>query len=167
MPSELSEAGFHTNPVQNQLNMNAEFRKLQARTFFWSFLEYFAIPRPFVGICTGIITDEENNEPINGAKITINGQTYVTDTYQSLFYQYTNDSTLLHNGFYYLENLPPGNFEMIVERPGYYKDTSHVTISDNFFSFQRLLRSSFRLLPQMERLTFPRGIILLLTLADP
>ncbi|MGH7457010.1 MAG: N-acetylmuramoyl-L-alanine amidase family protein, partial [bacterium] len=38
MPSELSEAGFHTNPAQNQRNMNAEWKKLEAMTLYWSIL---------------------------------------------------------------------------------------------------------------------------------
>lgn len=36
MASELSEAGFHTNPTQNQLNMNAKWKRLEAKTKFWT-----------------------------------------------------------------------------------------------------------------------------------
>ena len=39
MPSELSESGFHTNPRQNQLFMNAEWKQLEAMIFYWSILE--------------------------------------------------------------------------------------------------------------------------------
>jgi len=41
MPSELSESGFHTNPRQNQLFMNEDWKKLEAKTFYWSILEFF------------------------------------------------------------------------------------------------------------------------------
>jgi len=41
MASELSEAGFHTNPRQNQLNMNAEWKKLEAYTFYCSILKLY------------------------------------------------------------------------------------------------------------------------------
>ncbi len=135
MPSELSEAGFHTNPTQNQRNMNAEWKKLEAYTFYWSILEYFGIARPAVGIATGIISDMDSNVPINGAIVTINGQAYTTDTFASLFHQYTSDPDLLHNGFYYIENLPNSTLEMTIEAPDYYSDTIQVTIVDTFFTF--------------------------------
>ncbi|MDZ7399436.1 MAG: Ig-like domain-containing protein [candidate division KSB1 bacterium] len=136
MPSELSEAGFHTNPRQNQLNMNAEWKKLEAKTFYWSILKFHDIPRPAERIVTGIITDNETGVPINGARVTIDGKTYVTDSYQSLFYKYSNDPDQLHNGFYYLEDLSAGALEMIIEAEGYYSDTLTVTPVDTFFTFK-------------------------------
>ncbi len=136
MPSELSEAGFHTNPRQNQLNMNAEWKKLEAKTFYWSILKFHDIPRPPERIVTGIITNNETGVPINGARVTLNGKIYVTDSFQSLFYNYTNDPELLHNGFYYFDDLPSGTLEMIIEADGYYSDTLTVTPVDTFFTFK-------------------------------
>jgi N-acetylmuramoyl-L-alanine amidase len=136
MPSELSEAGFHTNPRQNQLNMNAEWKKLEAKTFYWSILKFHDIPRPAQRIVAGIITNNETSVPINGARVTIGGKTYVTDSYQSLFYKYSSDPELLHNGFYYLDDLPPGPLQMIIEAEGYYGDTLVVTPVDTFFTFK-------------------------------
>ncbi len=136
MPSELSEAGFHTNPTQNQKNMNAEWKKLEARTFFWSILKYHNIPRPPVRILTGIISDVETGVPINGAAATVDTQSYITDTYQSLFHLYSTDSTQLHNGFYYLENVPSDSLKLIVTASGYLPDTSFVAVSDTFFTFK-------------------------------
>ena len=135
MPSELSEAGFHTNPTQNQLNMNAEFRKLQAYTYYWSILEFHSIPRPPVGIATGIITDLESGLAINGATVEINGQNYTTDTYESLFYKYSSDPDQLRNGFYFIEGLPDTTLDMIVSAPDYMPDTVQVTINNSFFTF--------------------------------
>jgi len=135
MPSELSEAGFHTNPRQNQLFMNHEWKKLEAMTFYWSILQFFEIERPFVGTCVGIIKDWETGVPINGATVTVNGQSYTTDTYQSLFYKFSNDPGLLHNGFYYLDNLPDDEVEVIVTADSYYGDTSRVKVVDSFFTF--------------------------------
>jgi len=63
MPSELSEAGFHTNPRQNQLFMNADWKKLEAKTLYWSILKFFGIKRPFVDTCAGIISDIESDQP--------------------------------------------------------------------------------------------------------
>ncbi len=136
MPSELSEAGFHTNPRQNQLNMNAEWKRLEAWTFFWSILEYHDIARPPVGIITGIISNLESGRTINGATVSVDGQTYMTDTYDSLFYQYSTDPDQLSNGFYYFEGLPDSVFELVVEADGFYSDTQMVSIIDTFFTFR-------------------------------
>ena len=136
MPSELSEAGFHTNPTQNEKNMNVDWKKLEARTMFWTFLKYHNIPRPPVRILTGVISDIETGIPINGATATIDTQSYTTDTYQSLFHLYSTDSTQLHNGFYYIEDLPLDTLQLVVEAPNFFPDTSLVVISDTFFTFK-------------------------------
>lgn len=136
MPSELSEAGFHTNPKQNQLNMNSEWKKLEAKTFYWSFLKYHDIDRSFVGICTGIISDVESNVPINGAMVTLNEQSYTTDSFESLFHNYTGDPDLLHNGFYYFDNLPDDTLQLMLTADNYYTETLQVAIMDTFFTFK-------------------------------
>ncbi|MBE2278914.1 MAG: Ig-like domain-containing protein [Ignavibacteriaceae bacterium] len=136
MPSELSEAGFHTNPRQNQLNMNHDWKQVEARTFYWTFLKNFDIQRPYTGITHGIVTDIESAVPVNGATITLNNKSYTTDTYASLFHLYTNDSDLLHNGFYYFDSVPPGTHNISVSAPGYLTVNSTVTISDTFFTFK-------------------------------
>jgi len=137
MPSGLSEAGSHTNPTQNQRFMNAEWKRLEAYTFYWSILKLFDIERPPVGIATGIVKDFETGTPVNGARVEINGQTYTTDTFESLFYKYSNDPEQLHNGFYFIENLPPDQtLQMVVTADGYYGDTLQVTMNSDFFTFR-------------------------------
>ena len=135
MPSELSEAGFHTSPLQNVRNMNAEWKRLEAYTFFWSILAYHDIERPAVGIAAGYITDVEKNRPLNGATVSIDSLSYTTDTFETLFNQYSSDPELLHNGFYFIEGLPNNDLEMIVSADGFYSDTTTVTIIDSFFTF--------------------------------
>lgn len=135
MPSELSEAGFHTNPRQNQLFMNSNWQRLEARTFYWSILDFHQIQRPPVHILTGIISDLETNQPLNGAIITAENQRDTTDTFQSLFHLYTNDPDLLHNGFYYFENMDFDSATVTVEAENYYPDTVRVAIRDDFFTF--------------------------------
>jgi N-acetylmuramoyl-L-alanine amidase len=136
MPSELSEAGFHTNPTQNQLNMNSKWKRLEAYTFYWSFLKFFDIIRPFVGIATGIISNIESGQPINGALVSLNGQVDTTDTYESLFHLYSNDPEQLHNGFYFVEDLSPGTYPITVQAEGFDPYSDNVTISDTFFTFK-------------------------------
>jgi N-acetylmuramoyl-L-alanine amidase len=137
MASELSEAGFHTNPTQNQLNMNAEWKRLEAKTMYWTILKYKNVSRPFAGTVVGIIKDSEQSTAINGAKVSLNGQTYTTDTWASLFYKYnSNDTTFLKNGFYYFENIPAGTYQMDVTVQGYDPLSVSVTIADTFFTFK-------------------------------
>ena len=133
MPSELSEQGHHTNPPQNQLEMNTEYCRMMAYSMFWTILDNFELSRPYPGILAGIITDSETGIRLNGATVEVNGQTYTTDTYESNFYQYSSDLDELHNGFYFLEDLPDTTLEVIVSADGYYTDTLLVTdLSDDF-----------------------------------
>ncbi len=137
MPSELSEAGFHTNPAQNQRNMNQEWKKLEAYIFYWSILKYHGLAIPPVGIVCGIIRDLESQLPINGASVNIHDQIYTTDTYESLFYKYSNDPEQLRNGFYFIEGVPPQQTaDIIVTATDYYPDTTSVFVIDSFFTFQ-------------------------------
>ncbi|MFW5754837.1 MAG: N-acetylmuramoyl-L-alanine amidase, partial [Marinilabiliaceae bacterium] len=107
MPSLLSEGGFHTNPGQQQKNLNAEWKKLEALSAFRSFLFYHGLEPPETGIITGIITDKETGEPANGVTVTVNDQTYTTDTYSSLFQEYSDEPDKLRNGFYWIDGLTP------------------------------------------------------------
>ncbi|MEJ2634088.1 MAG: Ig-like domain-containing protein [Calditrichia bacterium] len=136
MASELSEAGFHTNLRQNQLYMNHDWRRMEARTFFWSILAYHNIPRPPADIVAGIITDAESGIPINGAVISVEGRQYVTDTYESLFNQFTSDPDLLHNGFYYLENMDYDSVTISVNAENYVPDSARIAVSSTFFTFK-------------------------------
>ena len=136
MASELSEAGFHTNPTQNQLNMNANWKRMEAKTMFWTILRYHNIARPFAGTTIGIIKDLESGLAINGAIVSLEGQVDTTDTYQSLFYQYSNDPDLLRNGFYYFENISPGTHQLQVTAAGYDVYTANITMQDTFFTFK-------------------------------
>lgn len=135
MPSTLSEAGFHTNPTQNQRNMNADWKQLEARAMFWAILQYAGLERPAERIATGIISDVESGRPINGATITIGDATYTTDTFASLFNRYSSDPDELRNGFYYLPDLPPGPLSVTVEAEDYESFTGTLTPTDTFFTF--------------------------------
>lgn len=135
MASELSEAGFHTNPRQNQLFMNEDWKRLEARTYFWSILKYHDISRPLVRMLTGIVKDKDTGVPINGAVVEVEDLSYETDTYESLFYKYTDDPELLHNGFYYFEGINNDLVDITVSAEGYYPDTLSVEMVDTFFTF--------------------------------
>lgn len=136
MPSVLSEGGFHTNPTQQQRNLNAEWKKLEAQSAFWSILRYHGLSRPKVGILTGIVSNVETGRPINGAQVRVGDRTYTTDTFESLFSRYSNNPNELANGFYYLESFTPGaTLEVEISAPGFYPQTASVSLQDTTFTF--------------------------------
>ena len=135
MPSELSEQGHHTNPAQNQLVMNEEYKKMLAYLLYWSILDYHQIERPIIDQLAGQIRDIESSDPINGAQVQVGQFQYTTDTYESLFNQFSSDENELKNGFYWFENLPGDSIEIIISADGYYSDTSLVSMIDTFITF--------------------------------
>lgn len=132
MASLLSEGGFHTNPTQQQRNMNAEWKKLEALAAFWTVLDYNDVDKPTIGVATGFIKDIETQKPLNGISVTIGDQVYVTDTYESLFYQYSEDPNQLSNGFYFIEGLEPlSNVEVVFSSDEYSTFQTNLTIASN------------------------------------
>ncbi|MEX0610260.1 MAG: Ig-like domain-containing protein [Balneolaceae bacterium] len=153
MASVLSEGGFHTNPTQQQRNLNAEWKRLEAQSAFWSILKYHEADKPVVGIATGYITDEESGTLLNEITVTIDDQSYTTDSYESLFNQFSNNPDALRNGFYYIEGLPNGTAEITVEGPGYYADTFEVDIINDNFTFKDITLIST--VPPFVESTYP------------
>jgi N-acetylmuramoyl-L-alanine amidase len=135
MASLLSEASFHTNPQHNMRQMNSEYQLMQARAAYWSFLDFHGIQRPVNRVLGGQVSDLETGRLINGATITIGDRTYTTDTFESLFHRFTNDPNRLANGFYYFEELPSGELEVVFSAPGYASRTLTATPADADFTF--------------------------------
>ncbi len=165
MASLLSEGGFHTNPTQQQRNLNAEWKKLEATAAFRAILEFHDIDRPAIGVATGIITDAENGVPVNGATVTIGDKHYTTDSFESLFNQYSNDPDQLHNGFYWIEGLTPGEeVSVVFTHPDYETKTIDLTIAsdpnattaDNFSFLDVELTNT--LPPVVSRVEAPDGL---------
>ncbi len=129
MPSLLSEGGYHTLAEQQQRNINDDYKRLEAFAAFQSILQYRGLARPAQTFLTGMVYNSENNQPINGATITVGDRTYTTDTYESLFNKYTKNPNLIHNGFYLFEGLEAGStVEVKFEAPGFESKTEQVTI---------------------------------------
>lgn len=136
MASLLSEAGFHTNPTQQQRNMNWEWKRLEAKSAFWTILDFHDIERPEVGIVAGYITDSQSGETLNGINVTIGDQTYTTDTFESLFNRFSNDPDELSNGFYYIDGLEPGGtVEVTFGGPTHFDTTLTVSLNRRSFTF--------------------------------
>jgi len=134
MASLLSEAGYHTNPTQQQRNINAEWKRMEGLSAFRSILEYMNVARPDLGILSGVITDDETGVPANGVTVKITGtdKTYTTDTYESVFNKYSKDPDELHNGFYFIEGFTAGeNLTVEFSSPHFESQTKTITIATN------------------------------------
>ncbi len=132
MASLLSEGGYHTIASQQQLNINDDYKRLEGFAAFRSILEYRGLDCPVQTFLAGIITNSENNVPINGVTVTADGKTYTTDTWESLFNKYTNNPDLIHNGFYLFEGIEAGKeVEVTFTAEGYDPVTQKVTIKSD------------------------------------
>ena len=130
MASLLSEGGFHTLPMQQALNINESYKRLEAFGTFRSIMEYRGLDRPEKVMLAGVVKNSENGQPIDNVTVTCNGQTIVTDSYESLFHNYVNSKDLVHNGFFLFEGLTPGEtYEITYSCPGYTSATKTVTLN--------------------------------------
>lgn len=129
MPSLLSEGGYHTQALQQRRNINAEYKRLEALAAFQSILQYRGMELPKQTFLHGMVYNSENEQPINGAKVTVDGKTYTTDTYESVFHKYTKNPNLIYNGLYTFENLEAGKtYEITFEAEGFETVKKEVTI---------------------------------------
>lgn len=131
MASLLSEGGYHDMPIQQQRNLNADYKRLEAFAAFQTILSYRGLELPAQTFVTGVISNSENQQPINGAVITIGDKTYTTDTYESLFNKYSRNPDLIHNGFFFFEGLEAGaTLPVTIKADGFEEYTGELTILD-------------------------------------
>lgn len=130
--SMLSEGGFHTLPMQQALNLNDSYKRLEAFGTARAIMEYRGITRPDKVLLAGVVTNSETGEPINGATVKVNGDSIVTDSYDSLFKNYTKNPDLIHNGFFLFENLQAGkSYDISYSCPGFSSSTASVTMKSD------------------------------------
>ena len=109
MASILSEGGYHTLPMQQALNINESYKRLEGFATARSIMEFRGLARPEKIMLAGVVTNSENGQPINNVSVTVNGKTIVTDSYESIFHKYVKNPNLVHNGFFLFEDdLVPG-----------------------------------------------------------
>ena len=154
MAANLTENGFHTNPVQNQQKMNSEWWRLEAYANFQSLVRFLtsqfgedgAQEPPQVGIATGFVFDSETNRTINAATIKLTGResgkeaTYITDCYATLFNRFAAQfrPREMSNGFFWVEGFQPGEVvDAVISAPGFQTANRTVTIPLNVGSTTR------------------------------
>lgn len=129
MPSLLSESGSCMVASQQRLNINADYKRLEAFAAFKAILQYRGMAVPGTTFLSGIVTNSEDGVPVDGVTVTVAGHTYVTDTWESAFSAYTDDPSLIHNGFYLFEGLESGKpLEVTFAAKGYDSAARTVTL---------------------------------------
>jgi len=124
MPGELTEASFFDyTPEKNRLR-NDDYLKMEARALFTSFLDYFGADPLTTGNLSGIISDAETGQPLNGVTCTLFPDSLV----------YITDDSL--NGLYIFDDLSPGSYSVAVENEGYMSDTASVMVAADIFTIQ-------------------------------
>lgn len=133
MASILSEGGYHTLPMQQALNMNDSYKRLEGFATARSIMEYRGITRPDKVLLAGVVTNSENGQPIDNVSVTVNGKTIVTDSYESLFSKYVKNPNLVHNGFFLFEDdLTPGQEVTVSYKAnGFPEETKTVTLKSD------------------------------------
>jgi hypothetical protein len=114
---------------------------MEARALFTSFLDYFEADPLTTGNLSGIVSDEETGEPVNGVICTLWPDSLV----------YTGDDSA--NGLYIFDDLTPGIYTVTVERTGYIGATDSQTVSAN--SFDRLDFQLVNTIPPTVTATVP------------
>lgn len=102
MPGTLSEASFFDFPEEILRLKNVDYLRTEAEAIYHSFLQYYNHPFPAHGSLVGFVTNTLQNKPAKAVRVSI----------ESLNKSYTVD--YLGNGFYRLDSLPPGNYQIKV-----------------------------------------------------
>ena len=133
MASILSEGGYHTLPMQQALNINESYKRLEGFATARSIMEFRGLARPEKIMLAGVVTNSENGQPINNVSVTVNGKTIVTDSYESIFNKYVKNPNLVHNGFFLFEDdLVPGQeVEVTYKVDGYPEASQKVTLKSD------------------------------------
>jgi len=132
MPATISEGSFHDYIPESWRLMNLDYRKHEAMAIARSYLEYFGEPGFSVGAIAGLVKDPENFvayfsfsslqdqwRPINNIAVSIEPGGY-------RYYGGENN-----NGYFKVDSLTPGSYEVIVAAQGFTSDTSNVTVTAN------------------------------------
>jgi N-acetylmuramoyl-L-alanine amidase len=145
MPGDLSEGSFHDYYPETRRLLNNEYRKGEAYAIYNGFVEFLKIPYDTLGIICG--TQKNGTVPLNNISVRLLPLNKV----------YTGDA--FNNGYFMFDSLPPGNYKVVYETPGYPQDTVNVTLT----ATGRLATIS----PQNNSTALPRNTTVTFTFIKP
>jgi len=143
MPGTLSEGSFHDYTPESWRFKNESYLKHEAWAIARSFLQYFNGGVFNNGIIAGIVRDELETVPASYQPLAGTNDRYKTINKIKVKLEpggrtYTGDE--FNNGYYFFDEVVPGNYKVIVEVDKMRPDTASVIVKTNesFFS-DRLL----------------------------
>jgi len=132
MPCTISEGSFHDYIPESWRLMNLDYRKHEAMALARSYLSYFGSPGFTHGAIAGLAKDPTNGvsyyamgslqdqfRPINQIMVSIEPGGHM----------YYGDEN--NNGYFKVDSLAPGSYEVVVHAEGFAPDTSTVTVTAN------------------------------------
>lgn len=119
MPCELSEGSFHDYQPEVRRLMNNDYRKNEAFGIYTAFLDYFGVDYDTTGIICGTQMDPATGKGVSNAVVRLLplDKVYNGDAYA--------------NGYFFFDNVPPGNYTVRYETPGYQVTDAAVTVMNN------------------------------------
>lgn len=144
MPGVLSEGSFHDYLPEAWRLKNSEYLRHEAWAITRSMLEYFGGGTLTNGIVAGILRDPYENVPSSYQPLTELGDTkkplnnvHVVLEPGGLVYNGDDQN----NGYFFFENITPGNYKVYLEAEDYALDSANVTVTANrsVFVYRNLL----------------------------
>jgi len=138
MPGILSEGSFHDYIPEAFRLKNSSYLRHEAWAITRSILEHFNAGTLPNGNLAGVLRDPNVNvsstyQPISELGDTKKPLNSVKATLQPGNYIYNGDDQ--NNGYYFFDNLTPGEYKLYVEAEDYSLDSSNVTIVANYSTF--------------------------------
>ncbi|HEX2962555.1 MAG TPA: Ig-like domain-containing protein [Ignavibacteriales bacterium] len=134
-PGTLSESSFHDYVPESYRLRNQNYLKHEAWAIAKAFLAYWGKPPLTTGIIAGVVRDpdlkvsytyltpDDAKVPVNKVKVTLKALD-ASNTMEPKICM--GDS--LNNGFFMFDELTPGQYKVYYEAPGYFSDSSTVTV---------------------------------------
>lgn len=132
MPGTLSEGSFHDYIPEAWRLKNSEYQRHEAWAIARAFLDHFNGGQLTTGIIAGILRDQselvpssyqpiagtlDNKKPLNFVKVTLMPGNKI----------YNGDDQ--NNGYYFFDNVAPGQYKLYFEAEDYAKDSANVTVT--------------------------------------
>lgn len=132
MAGTLSEGSFHDYIPESWRLMNSDYRKHEAWAIARSFMEFYDAGTFSFGEIAGVVRDtqkivnyfylsstDDAHTPVNNLTVTLQPGNQI----------YHGDD--MNNGFFLFDSLMPGTYTIYFDAPGYYSDSTEITVIAN------------------------------------